>query len=195
MNTLTIASHSRGKLLEYQKLLSHSDYLMKSLSINDPEPEETGNSYIENARIKAESARKLYPAERIVADDSGVELKGLNGKPGILSARYPDPTMGVAANARATVAELYSQDSTREATYFCNILLLETDGRETVFEGSLGGYILETPRGENSTDFGYESYFVPEGEKKTLAELGETKHLRSARREAVEKMLAHLALS
>jgi XTP/dITP diphosphohydrolase len=127
-------------------------------------PPETGSSYYENARAKAEFGRALRGEERILGEDSGIEVAGLEGRPGIHSARW------AAEPVSALLAELRGVDGEgRRARYVCELVCLWPGG-ELRGTGTLDGRIAEEPRG--SEGFGYDPIFVPEGETQTVAELG-----------------------
>ena len=128
-------------------------------------PPETGSSYYENARAKAEFARALRGDEWILGEDSGIEVAGLEGRPGIHSARW------AAEPVSALLAELRGVDGDgRRARYVCELVALGPDGEELRGTGTLEGRIGEEPRGDEG--FGYDPIFVPEGETQTVAELG-----------------------
>ena len=151
-----------------------------------PEPEETGDTFHANARLKARAASDAtgLPA---LADDSGVVVHGLHGQPGIHSARWTDDPIG------ELLAKLSGRGD-RGARYRCVIVALGPDGREIVVAGSLEGRIALEPRG--SEGFGYDPIFVPEGEERTVAELGDAwKRRNSHRARAAAALRAALASS
>jgi XTP/dITP diphosphohydrolase len=128
-------------------------------------PPETGTSYYENARAKAEFGRGVRPGARILGEDSGIEVAGLGGRPGIHSARW------AAEPVSALLAELRGVEGDgRRARYVCELLCLSPDGSERRGTGTLEGRIAEEPRGDEG--FGYDPVFVPDGETQTVAELG-----------------------
>jgi len=128
-------------------------------------PPETGSSYYENARAKADSGHEARPGEWILGEDSGIEVAGLDGRPGIRSARW------AAEPVPALLAELRGVDGEgRRARYVCELVALGPGGEELRGTGTLEGRIADEPRGDEG--FGYDPIFVPEGEKQTVAELG-----------------------
>jgi XTP/dITP diphosphohydrolase len=130
-----------------------------------PLPPETGTSYYENARAKAEFGRGVRPGEWILGEDSGIEVAGLGGRPGIHSARWASEPVP------ALLAELRGVDGEgRRARYVCELVCLSPDGSERRGTGTLEGRIAEEPRGDEG--FGYDPIFVPDGETQTVAELG-----------------------
>ena len=128
-------------------------------------PPETGSSYYENARAKAEFGRGVRPEEWILGEDSGIEVAGLGGRPGIHSARW------AVAPVPALLAELRGVEGEgRRARYVCELVCLSPDGSERRGTGMLEGRIAEEARGDEG--FGYDPIFVPDGETQTVAELG-----------------------
>lgn len=154
-------------------------------------PAEEGESYYENARAKARFGLVAGRAEAwMIGEDSGLEVAGLGGRPGLRSARYAPE--GAEANARV-LAELESvAGEGRRARYVCDLVCLSPAGEEFRGTGALAGRIAEAPRG--SEGFGYDPIFVPQGETRTLAELGnEWKAQSSHRARAARALLRALA--
>lgn len=128
-------------------------------------PPETGTSYYQNAHAKAEFGRGVRPGEWILGEDSGIEVDGLDGRPGIHSARWaaePVPALLVALRSVA--------GGWRRARYVCELVCLSPDASELRGTGTLAGRIAEEPRGDEG--FGYDPIFIPDGETQTVAELG-----------------------
>ena len=128
-------------------------------------PPETGSSYYENARAKAEFGREVRPEEWILGEDSGIEVAGLGGRPGLHSARWAAEPVPALLEALRGVG-----GDGRRARYVCELVCLGPDAEEVRGTGTLEGRIAEEPRG--SEGFGYDPIFVPEGETQTVAELG-----------------------
>ena len=129
-------------------------------------PPEDGVTYVDNARIKARFGRAKGPADRwMLADDSGIEVDALGGGPGVHTARW--------AEARHVEKLLAALDGTRDrdARYVCELVLLSPEGDEHRGTGVLAGSIAHAPAG--SRGFGFDPVFVPRGETKTVAELGD----------------------
>ncbi len=145
-------------------------------------PAESGESYYENARAKAEHGRSLRPAAWLLGEDSGLEVDALGGQPGIQSARW----------SKRPIDELLERlrgERDRRARYVCELVAIAPDGRVLRGAGTLEGRIAEEPRG--SEGFGYDPVFVPDGETRTLAELGnEWKAQNSHRARAARALLA-----
>jgi XTP/dITP diphosphohydrolase len=128
-------------------------------------PPETGSSYYENARAKAEFGHRARGDAWILGEDSGIEVTGLGGRPGIHSARW------AAEPVSALLAELRGVDGEgRRARYVCELVCVSPEGGELRGTGTLEGRVAEEPRGEEG--FGYDPIFVPDGETRTVAELG-----------------------
>ncbi len=145
-------------------------------------PPETGATYTENARAKAVFGRGHAAADEwAIGEDSGIEASGLEGRPGVASARWADD--GVAHLLR----ELEGVDDVR-ARYVCVIVAIGPDGEERVAEGILEGTVSGPPRGHGG--FGYDPIFVPAGEVRTVAELGDDWKTRSSHRARAAAALA-----
>lgn len=169
-----IATGNKGKLDEFKlglkalpdvQIFSQSD--LKSFS---PMPE-NGETFVANARIKAKSLKAMKPNVWIIADDSGLEVQGLNNLPGVHSARYAGPRARDSENVAKLLKMMQIRNVTpRSAQFKCVLVIYNPEGVEFVFEGELKGAIASKPAG--LMGFGYDSVFIPEGETKTLAELG-----------------------
>jgi len=146
-------------------------------------PPEDGDTYVANARVKARFGRGLVTgAAWVLGEDSGIEVEGLGGRPGVHSARFAagDPVGRL-------LAELDGVEA-RSARYVCELVALAPDGTEKRSTGTLEGRIAKEPRG--SEGFGYDPIFVPAGEGRTVAELGdEWKRRNSHRARAAQALL------
>jgi XTP/dITP diphosphohydrolase len=153
----------------------------------DDYPPETGETYFDNATIKARFGRRHAPGW-VLAEDSGLEVAALGGRPGVLSARYaPEGAPAVAK----LLGELDGVEE-RSARYVSELVLIAPDGYELRGTGTLEGRIASAPAG--SEGFGYDPIFVPDGEERTVAELGdEWKARHSHRARAAQALLAALA--
>jgi XTP/dITP diphosphohydrolase len=150
-------------------------------------PEETGATFLANARLKAR-AIALATGEVALADDSGLEVDALGGEPGVHSARWAGEPGGDAANNAKLLAELRGiHGANRRARFRCVLVLAAPDGRELTAEGRFEGFVLEAPRGEGG--FGYDPLFQPEGDTRTLAEYaGDEKNAVSHRGRAARRL-------
>jgi XTP/dITP diphosphohydrolase len=146
------------------------------------EPHESGDVYAANARIKALAGRAGAPATAwVVGEDSGIEARALDGAPGIRSARWDDD--GVARMLR----ELDGADD-RRARYVCSIVALGPAGEEVSVEGVLEGVVADEASGDEG--FGYDPIFVPLGQTRTVAELGDAWKARNSHRARAAAALA-----
>jgi XTP/dITP diphosphohydrolase len=173
---LWIATGNQGKFNEFKMLLNRlvgaglQPRAQNELPVFSPPPE-NGDTFLANARIKAKSLKSVCPGKWILADDSGLLVEGLNGLPGIHSARYAGPHAADSENvAKLLKMMAIRQVMTRKAAFACALVAFDPTGQEHVFEGRLEGEIAKAARG--TTGFGYDPVFIPNGETKTLAELG-----------------------
>jgi len=195
---LVIATHNPGKLREIAALvgpLGISTVGAEELGL--PEPEEIGNSFADNADLKARQAADLsgLPA---LADDSGLCVDALHGRPGIFSARWAEDATGKRDWMRAmervwreVQAEEPDEDSPA-AHFACSLAIAwPNDGQTETFDGRVDGILVWPPRGDRG--FGYDPMFVPVGYDETFGELDpELKHSISHRADAFRKLLAAL---
>lgn len=155
-----LASGNAHKLEELRAALPGWELAL--LETDAPYPPEDGETYEENARGKARFGRGFAAADEwVLGEDSGIEVDALGGAPGVLSARY-------GGNERL-LRELAGR-ADRRARYRCTIVALGPAGEETVVVGTLEGHVAHERRG--SEGFGYDPVFVPQGETRTVAELG-----------------------
>jgi XTP/dITP diphosphohydrolase len=180
---VTLCSANPGKLTEVREALPGWD--IEPLEAGEY-PAEDGDTYAENARIKARYGRAVGPADRwMLADDSGLELAALDGAPGVLTARWAEGRHVEKALAALTGA------ADRRARYVAELILIAPDGREVRGTGVLEGTIAESPSGR--AGFGFDPVFVPAGETVTVADLGdEWKARHSHRALAAQDLLSHL---
>ena len=153
-------------------------------------PEEVGETFYENARAKALFGRSVDPPDRwTIGEDSGLEVDGLGGRPGIRSARYAGPGATDEENVARLLEELAgATGAARRARYVSELVCLSPELREARGTGTLEGTIADGPRG--SGGFGYDPVFVPAGEELTVAELGDRwKAVNSHRAAAARKLL------
>ncbi len=154
-------------------------------------PEEVGRTFYENARAKAAFGRTVDPPDRwAIGEDSGLEVEGLGGRPGIYSARYAGAGATDEDNVVKLLVELAgATGDVRRARYVSELVCLSPDGEELRGTGVLEGAIALAPRGTEG--FGYDPVFVPAGEELTVAELGNRwKARRSHRARAAAELRA-----
>ncbi|MBE3569270.1 MAG: XTP/dITP diphosphatase [Bacillales bacterium] len=189
MREVVIATKNKGKALEFEQMFLPFQIQVKTLLDfpEFPEIEETGKTFEENAIIKAESVMKETKA-MVMADDSGLVIDALNGRPGVYSARYAGPKKDDEANIQKVLRELEGVPlSKRTARFYC-ALALAIPGRETkTVNGTCEGFITFEKKGANG--FGYDPIFVVQGYERTMAELlPNEKNKISHRAKALTKM-------
>ncbi len=192
---LWIATGNKGKLEEYKLTLNKVSemkvYSQADLAHFTPRPED-GKTFIENARIKAKSVKALKSADYVLGEDAGLEVEGLGGIPGIHSARYAGPHARDSENVAKLLKMMQIRAvPNRNAQFKCATLVLTPDNQEWVFEGVMRGQISNKVAG--LMGFGYDPVFIPEGETKTLAELGPAYKIKKSHRAlALSQFLAKL---
>ncbi len=169
---LWISTTNQGKLNEFRNIMGsiaelHSVSELKSYSA----PPENGKTFTENARIKAKTLKAIKPGVWVLADDSGLEVEGLGGLPGIHSARYAGEKAKDAENVAKLLKMLQIRSpGNRKALFRCALVAYDPSGAEYVVDGVVNGTISSNARG--TTGFGYDPVFIPEGNDKTFSELG-----------------------
>jgi XTP/dITP diphosphohydrolase len=206
---IVIASHNRGKIPEIAELLGpHGIEPVSALDLDLPEPEEIGTTFIDNAQLKARMAADLSGLVAI-ADDSGLCVDALEGRPGIYSARWAERSVEVPPDAEPGEAkaerdfgyamqrvhqELLAQppEAGRNAHFICALAVCwPEDGQCEVFEGRVDGTLVWPPRGDKG--FGYDPLFQPIGHQLTFGEMDPAaKHAMSHRADAFRKLVAAL---
>ena len=190
---LLIATHNKGKLEEMDHLLAPFGVsVVGAAEMNLPEPEETEDTFVGNARIKAHAAAKAtgLPA---LSDDSGITIDALDGAPGVYTADWAETPQGrdfVMAMTRAhEELEAKNAPHPRLAQFRCTLVLAWPDGHDEVFEGVAPGHLVWPMRGADG--FGYDPMFVPEGHDITFGEMDRwEKNKISHRAKAVEAFVA-----
>lgn len=192
LTRIVIATRNGGKLREFRVLLApmKSEVLSLEDASIDTDIEETGSSFTENARLKAISYSR-FTRLPVLADDSGLEVTALDGRPGIHSARYAGPEASDADRVRKLLLELAEAAGERSARFVC-ALALSWDGELLLeSEGQCSGIIGTEPRGTGG--FGYDPVFIVPELNKTFAELSATeKNLYSHRSRAAASLLREL---
>jgi XTP/dITP diphosphohydrolase len=180
---LVIATHNAGKLREFRDLLAPFDLdLVSAADLDLPEPEETGRTFVENARLKAHAAASAsgLPA---LADDSGLCVDALGGDPGVYTANWAgsaanggrDYMVGMRRVEDALQAAGANTPSQRRGSFRATLCLALPDGRDALFEGRVDGTMVWPPRGQKG--FGFDPVFMPDGYDITYGEMpSEDKH-------------------
>jgi XTP/dITP diphosphohydrolase len=191
---LVIASHNPGKVREIAELLGpHGIEPVSAADLDLPEPDETGVSFIDNAELKARLAADLsgLPA---IADDSGLCVDALGGRPGIYSARWAGESKDFTVAMARVHEEMLAGDpeSGRDAHFICALAVCwPEDGQGELFEGRVDGILVWPPRGENG--FGYDAMFQPIGHERTFGEMHpDEKYAISHRAAAFRKLVEAL---
>jgi XTP/dITP diphosphohydrolase len=172
-DTLVVASHNPHKIAEIEALLAPRGLRVRSAAtLGLDEPEETGETFDENARLKATAAARVsgLPA---LADDSGLLVDALGGAPGVQSARWAGPAGDFAAAMRAIEERLAAAGAAtaaqRRARFVAVLCLARPDGEADLYRGEVAGRLVWPPRGTNG--FGYDPIFAPDGHARTFAEM------------------------
>jgi XTP/dITP diphosphohydrolase len=188
-NKLVIASHNMGKVCEIGELLA--PFGVETISagaLGLPEPIEDGLTFIANAEIKALAAA-LASGLPSLADDSGLEVAGLDGAPGIYSARYAGESKDFSVAMGKVHDELVAKGETdKSANFTCALSLAWPDSHVESFEGKVYGTLTWPMRGEKG--FGYDPIFIPTGHSVTFAEMEPAdKHAMSHRANAFKQLI------
>ncbi|MCD8316063.1 MAG: XTP/dITP diphosphatase [Eggerthellaceae bacterium] len=174
MKTVVLATNNSNKAQEISEALDMEEWAIKTLKDLglDSKPEETGENFEENARIKAKSAHEISGGMPSLADDSGLIVDALDGAPGVYSSRYAGEEGNDSANNSKLLKELEDvPDEQRSARFECTLVYIDENDEETVATGTIEGFIGREERGEEG--FGYDPLFYPneyEG-RLTLAEI------------------------
>jgi XTP/dITP diphosphohydrolase len=164
---IALASGNAHKLLEWQELLP--SWRVVGLDMGGAPPE-SGGTFLENALAKARYGATLQSARSwVLGEDSGLLVKALDGAPGIRSARYAGPQASDADNV-ALLLETLAAELDRRAHFRCEVGLISPTGQELHATGTMHGRISATEAGKSG--FGYDPVFIPEGEDRSVAELG-----------------------
>jgi XTP/dITP diphosphohydrolase len=176
-----LCSRNAHKARELERLLP--GWTIETLD-RDDYPPETADTYYGNARIKADFGRAHTPADAwVLAEDSGLEVAALDGRPGVHSSRY-------APEGAPAIAKLLGEldgVQDRHARYVSELVALAPDGSEYRGTGSFEGRIADAPRG--SEGFGYDPVFVPDGDEHTVAQLGDAYKAEHSHRAASARAL------
>jgi len=189
IDEIIIATKNAGKVREIREMFA--SHRLRFSSLGDhwetaPDIAETGSTFVENARMKAQwvfSRLGMWT----MADDSGLEVDALGGEPGVRSARYAGEDASDARNNEKLLGKLADCPPARRTARFRCVIVLVGPGAEFVVEGACNGSIAFAPRG--SRGFGYDPLFVPDGYELTFAELdGAVKHTISHRGRAIQSL-------
>lgn len=185
---LIVASHNQGKVREIKDLLAPYAVTVRSAGeLGLPEPDETGDTFIANAELKARAAA-IEAGRPALSDDSGLAVEALYGAPGIYSARWAGPGKDFAV-AMARIERELGGNPNRRAKFVCALSLAWPDGHCETFEGEVRGSLTFPPRGNKG--FGYDPIFIANGRTITFAEMEPAaKHAISHRADAFRQLVA-----
>ena len=195
---LVIATHNAGKLKEISALLQpYGVECLSAGSLGLPEPEETGTTFAQNALLKARAAAEGSGIVSL-ADDSGLSVAALDGRPGVYTADWaerqwfegdPGRDWYMAMGKVEGMLSERGPDIDRSAAFHCVLAIVWPDGEHAIYEGTCPGALTWPPRGE--LGFGYDPVFVPQGCDRTFAQIDpEEKHAISHRADAFAKLVA-----
>lgn len=191
MQEIIIATKNSGKAKEFCALFEPYGMMVKTLLDFDksiPEIKETGTTFYENARLKAEGIAGLLK-KPVVADDSGLVVRALDGQPGVYSARYAGEPKDDKRNNEKLLDELANTED--RSAYFNCVLAFCIPNKETIYaEGKCPGKIAEKLIGDNG--FGYDPLFIPDGYNRTMAQLDSEEKNRISHRYYALKNLEEL---
>ncbi|MGH6718158.1 MAG: RdgB/HAM1 family non-canonical purine NTP pyrophosphatase [Alphaproteobacteria bacterium] len=187
---LLIASHNPGKLREFRDLLAPAGIVVFGAGeLGLPEPEETGATFADNAILKARAAAAAS-GRPALADDSGLMIAALDGRPGVATAGWAGPERDYPA-AFARIERELAGATDRRARFVATLALAWPDGHVELFEGAVDGMLVTPPRGGNG--FGYDPVFEPEGRGRTFGEMSPAEKRRySHRARAFDRLVAAL---
>jgi XTP/dITP diphosphohydrolase len=171
MTRAVLCTRNLHKLEELRQLLP--DLELEALPDHVQLPPETGTTFVANAQIKARAAWQALGSDVLaLADDSGLCVDALDGEPGVLSARFAGENAHDTDNNSKLLETLADHELPEERTarFVCVLVGVQPDGSELVAQGELTGHLAHAPHGD--AGFGYDPIFIPEGESRTLAELG-----------------------
>ncbi|MBY0092855.1 XTP/dITP diphosphatase [Priestia megaterium] len=192
MREIIIATKNAGKVKDFETLFSPKGFKVKSL-LDFPEiedVEETGVTFAENAKLKAEAISSALN-KPVIADDSGLAIDALNGEPGVYSARYAGENKDDNANIEKVLQKLNDVPfEKRTARFHCALAIAVPGKRTEIVEGTCEGHILEEKRGENG--FGYDPIFFVEKWRCSMAELTKEQKNQISHRANALKRLAPL---
>ena len=191
---IVLATNNKGKIKEFNEVINNPKFnLILQSNYNIPEVDETGTTYVENAIIKARNASK-YIGLPTIAEDSGLAVDCLNGRPGIYSARYSGSHATTEENNNKLIEEIKKFPvESRTARYWCVIVFMKNyeDPTPIICQDSWEGFIIDTPRGTNG--FGYDPLFYLPELNKTVGEISlEMKCKLNARGRCIRKMVSIL---
>jgi len=197
MMTIYLATRNGKKIKELSGIIKASGLKISIASVMDtgdmPIVEETADSFIGNAKLKAYALKEMTAKNIwILTDDSGLMVDAIKGQPGVYSSRYAGNDANDTENISKLLRELKGVEGIdRSGRFVCVLLLIGPDGLEKTFEGICEGFIANKPMGENG--FGYDPVFIPAGYSQTFGLLDESKKSKiSHRAKALNELISWL---
>jgi XTP/dITP diphosphohydrolase len=190
---LIIATRNAHKTAEIRDLIGKRYEVLDVTAFPEcPEIEETGATFLENARLKAEGISQVLDGW-VLSDDSGLEVDALDGAPGVWSSSFGGEEGNHAKNNARLLKEMAGKTD-RRARFRCTMVLARNGREQAHFSGSVEGHIIDAPRGDQG--FGYDPLFIPDDYEETFSQLGgEVKGLLSHRSRALAKAVKFLEAS
>ena len=190
---LIIATRNAHKTAEIRAMAGGAFEVLDATAFPDfPEIEETGTTFLENARLKAEGI-SCHVDGWVLSDDSGLEVDALGGAPGVWSSSFGGEEGNHAKNNARLIAEMAGKPD-RAARFRCTMVLAKSGKEQANFSGTVEGNIIKEARGGGG--FGYDPFFIPEGYDQTFSELGdEIKNSLSHRSRALKAALEWLKVN
>lgn len=192
---IVLATNNKHKLQEVREILSPCGivvYSPRDLNMDVPEPEENGNTYYENALIKAKNLAK-YTIFPVIADDTGLEVEAMDNKPGLHTARFATQCGGH-PEAIQEVVRICKEKGNFKAKFCCTIVLMNVEDKPLRFEAQVDGRILEEPTGAQG--FGFDPAFAPLESDRCYAEMtSKEKNSISHRGRALKKLITYLRIN
>ncbi|MES2437729.1 MAG: RdgB/HAM1 family non-canonical purine NTP pyrophosphatase [Verrucomicrobiota bacterium] len=192
MPRLIIATRNAHKTAEIRAMIGDRFEVLDATAFPDfPEIEETGTTFLENARLKAEGISRRVEGW-VLSDDSGLEVDALDGAPGVWSSSFGGEEGNHAKNNARLIAEMVGQ-ADRTARFRCTMVIARDGTERANFSGTVEGRLVDSLYGTGG--FGYDPLFIPKNYDQTFAELGdEIKNTLSHRSRALEQVVAYLAM-
>ena len=168
---IIVASSNKGKIKEIQDILKNYEIIPYTDLIDPIEIEENGNSFKENAIIKAKAVYEKLPQYLVLSDDSGISVPALNNEPGIFSARYAGESATDKDNLNKLINELKKRSIKKTPAFYTAAIAIASPFGIFTTHGFMRGEVIDESRGNKG--FGYDPMFIPKGFNKTLGELDE----------------------
>jgi XTP/dITP diphosphohydrolase len=187
---LIIATRNAHKTAEIRAMIGERFEVLDVTAFPEcPEIEETGTTFLENARLKAEGISRVLEGW-VLSDDSGLEVDALDGAPGVWSSSFGGEEGNHAKNNARLIEEMAGKTE-RRARFQCTMVLARNGGSQADFRGTVEGRIIDAPRGGHG--FGYDPLFIPDGYEETFSQLGDgVKGRLSHRSRALAKAVEYL---